>query len=61
MPRIATHGNTPYYRESEHTEVVGVVDRQGTLWLKDIPNGEALKSVTSALSSSLRRSPACYP
>ena len=42
MPRISIHGNTLYYREPEHTEVLGAVDGQGDLWLKDIPNGEAL-------------------
>lgn len=42
MPRISIRGNTLYYREPEHTEVIGVVDGQGDLWLKDIPNGEAL-------------------
>ena len=39
MPRVSIHGNTLYYREPEHTEVV---DGQGTLWLKDIPDGERL-------------------
>ena len=42
MPRISIRGNTLYYREPEHTEAVGVVDGQGTLWLKDTPNGESL-------------------
>ena len=42
MPRISIRGNTLYYREPEHTEVVGVVDGEGTLWLKEIPNGQAL-------------------
>ena len=36
MPKISIRGNTLYYREIKHTEVVGVVDGQGTLWLKDI-------------------------
>ena len=31
MPRISIRGNTLYYREPEHTEVVGVVDGQGDL------------------------------
>ena len=42
MPRISIRGNTLYYREPEHTEVVGVVDGEDTLWLKEIPNGQAL-------------------
>lgn len=42
MPKISIRGNTLYYREPEHTEVLGVVDGQGDLWLKDIPNGKAL-------------------
>lgn len=42
MPRTAIHGRTLYYREPEHTEVVGVVDGQGTLWFEDIPKAEAL-------------------
>ena len=44
MPKISIRGNTLYYRELKHTEVVGSVDGQGTLWLKDIPNGETLWS-----------------
>ena len=42
MPKISIRGNTLY--ELKHTEVVGSVDGQGTLWLKDIPNGETLWS-----------------
>ena len=44
MPKISIRGNTLYYRELKHTEVVGSVDGQGTLWLKDIPNRETLWS-----------------
>ena len=42
MLRIPIHGNTPYYRERQHAEVLGVVDSQGDLWLKDVPDGENL-------------------
>lgn len=31
MPRISIRGNTLYYREPEHTEVVSVIDGQGDL------------------------------
>ncbi len=40
--RISIRGNTLFYREPEHTDVIGVVDGQGDVWLKDVPNGEAL-------------------
>lgn len=42
MPRISIHGSTLYYRESEHTKVVGVVDGENTLWVKDEPRGRRL-------------------
>lgn len=42
MPKISFYDRTLYYHEPEHTEVLGVVDGQGNLWLKDVPNGDTL-------------------
>ncbi|MDE0030933.1 MAG: hypothetical protein OXU42_16220 [Deltaproteobacteria bacterium] len=37
---ISIRGSTLYYRDPEDAEALGVVDGQGTLWLKDVPHGE---------------------
>ncbi len=42
MLKVSILDNTLYYREPEHTEVIGVVDREGNLWLRDAPSGDTL-------------------
>ena len=42
MARIRIEGNTIVLQDDGRREVMGVVDTDGALWLKDIPGGESM-------------------
>ena len=42
MERIWMEGSTIVLYDNLKREVMGVVDVDGALWLKDVPNGESL-------------------
>ena len=42
MARFRMEGNTTVLQDAGRREVMGVVDIDGVLWLRDVPDGESL-------------------
>ena len=42
MARVRMEGSTIVLQDDGHREVLGVVDVDGGLWLRDVPGGETL-------------------